>query len=435
MFWVVNVVLTQSGIEAEVQEESRLKRGQQQELRAQTGAELDKHRLCSAEIAAKQRALSSRATRMCAELDNQDIILERKHASSQAGGAVRPQDVAGDVARQEGGGLERRVLHPVGEYLRFPYFADANGLYLYFNIARGAWQLGYSFTPEVVDASTEIATEDGELPLGTREWSRLEYRQGGPQTSRTYAWRSGAAVWTKMTLCERSSGTHPPGGDLARTRTRTEQVSEAIHYANYVMSPENRKAIEFIATSAIRTNDADRELAMARLSDPSSLDLIIDYLQSCPLVIHFPIEKPAGNLSSSLMSLFLKDDQYRNQFETGESRFGGSTGRRIGWESSMFGDAYMSAAPSVRPKYGAVNYDRDPLGDKRARDLYGEGHIVLQNVQDRVTFTCGDSAQILNQHRIAKSGGARDRIAFGVWMSRIVAEMTGPGIYKHPPTS
>ena len=155
---------------------------------------------------------------------------------------------------------------------------------------------------------------------------------------------------------------------------------------------------------------------MARLPDPLSLDLIIEYLQGCPLVIHFPVEK--------VMGLFLKDDQYRNQFETGESRFGGSTGRRAVWETSMFGDAYAAAAPSVRPKYGAVNYDRDPLGDKRARDLYGEGHLVLQNVQDRVTYTCGDSAQLLQHKGISKSGGARETIAFGVWMARIVAQLT-----------
>ena len=96
-------------------------------LRAQMGDVRDKHLLCSAEILAEQRALSARATRVCAEVHNQVIILERKHDNSHGGRAVRPEDVAGDVAGQRtvlgwvGGGLERRVLNPVGEYLRFPY--------------------------------------------------------------------------------------------------------------------------------------------------------------------------------------------------------------------------------------------------------------------------------------------------------------------------
>jgi len=46
-----------------------------------------------------------------------------------------------------------------------------------------------------------------------------------------------------------------------------------------VMAPENRRALEYIVTSAIRTNEADRQRAMAKLTAPSvaNLDRIIEY--------------------------------------------------------------------------------------------------------------------------------------------------------------
>ena len=47
-----------------------------------------------------------------------------------------------------------------------------------------------------------------------------------------------------------------------------------------VMAPENRRALEYIVTSAIRTNEADRQRAMAKLTAPSvaNLDRIIEYV-------------------------------------------------------------------------------------------------------------------------------------------------------------
>ena len=127
-----------------------------------------------------------------------------------------------------------------------------------------------------------------------------------------------------------------------------------------------------------------------------------------------------------MLGLFLQDTHYRNQFETNSSRGTLNATARQQWEATLFGDAYDSAAPSTRPKYGVVNYDHDYLGCKRARtqygkptisDLYprerlqpgrsgdarwatGEAFLVLQNVEDRVTFSWGDSGNLA-----ARGGG------------------------------
>ena len=143
---------------------------------------------------------------------------------------------------------------------------------------------------------------------------------------------------------------------------------------------------------------------------------------------------------AQVLGLFLQDTHYRNQFETSTSRGTLNATARQQWEATLFGDAYKSAAPSTRPKYGVVNYDHDYLGCKRARtqygkptisDLYprerlqpgrsgdarwatGEAFLVLQNVEDRVTFSWGDSGNLANAHGAAAAargggggGGAR----------------------------
>jgi hypothetical protein len=191
------------------------------------------------------------------------------------------------------------------------------------------------------------------------------------------------------------------------------------------MAPENARAIEFIATSTIQSNEADRKRAVERLQEPSdaNLDKIIEYLQSCPKIIHFPIK--------AVLPQFLADTHYRNQFETSTSRGTLSAASRKSWEAELFGNAYTTAAPATRPKYGVVNYDRDPLGCKRARTQYGQAFLVLQNVEDRVTYSWGDSGQLAHttQQTAAVaggrrvSGGTRSMLAFGIWMSRILASM------------
>lgn len=86
------------------------------------------------------------------------------------------------------------------------------------------------------------------------------------------------------------------------------------------------------------------------------------------------------------------DGVYRSQFETGTSN-GGLTahpgGDRWAWESRLFGGAYDDAAPSERPKYGALNYRRRATGGS---PRFGSAHLRLTaDVCLRSTFCYPDS--------------------------------------------
>lgn len=83
---------------------------------------------------------------------------------------------------------------------------------------------------------------------------------------------------------------------------------------------------------------------------------------------------------------------YRSQFETGISN-GGLTaypgGDRWLWEREIFGSAYDEVDPTVRPKYGALNYlNRVTGGSPR----FGSAHLRLRpHVLARTTFCYPDS--------------------------------------------
>jgi len=86
------------------------------------------------------------------------------------------------------------------------------------------------------------------------------------------------------------------------------------------------------------------------------------------------------------------DGIYRSQFETGSSN-GGLTahpgGDRWRWESRIFGGAYDDAAPTERPKYGALNYRKQRAG---ASPRFGSAHLRLTGeVLTRSTFCFPDS--------------------------------------------
>ncbi|MGI5499449.1 DUF3626 domain-containing protein [Lentzea sp. CA-135723] len=87
-----------------------------------------------------------------------------------------------------------------------------------------------------------------------------------------------------------------------------------------------------------------------------------------------------------------RDGVYRSQFETGTSN-GGLTahpgGDRWEWESRLFGGAYDLAAPSARPKYGALDHHRRGCG---GAPRFGSAHLRLtEDVLDRTTFCYPDS--------------------------------------------
>ncbi|MEO5747845.1 MAG: DUF3626 domain-containing protein [Humibacillus sp.] len=94
-----------------------------------------------------------------------------------------------------------------------------------------------------------------------------------------------------------------------------------------------------------------------------------------------------------ILGVLARDGVYRSQFETGTSN-GGLTahpgGDRWRWESRIFGGAYDDAAPTLRPKYGALDGDRSPYG---AAPRFGSAHLRLAgHTLERTTFCFPDSA-------------------------------------------
>ena len=93
-----------------------------------------------------------------------------------------------------------------------------------------------------------------------------------------------------------------------------------------------------------------------------------------------------------MIEALAKDGVYRSQFETLTSN-GGLTaypgGDRWEWENAIFGGAYEHASPSLRPKYGALNYrNRITGGSPR----FGSSHFRMRSgVLSRTTFCYPDS--------------------------------------------
>jgi len=99
------------------------------------------------------------------------------------------------------------------------------------------------------------------------------------------------------------------------------------------------------------------------------------------------------HLGMPLLAALAEDGMYRSQFETGTSN-GGLTahpgGDRWAWETRIFGTAYDNAVPAERPKYGALNFRRSPLGGS---PRFGSAHLRLRpEVLNRSTFCYPDSA-------------------------------------------
>lgn len=93
-----------------------------------------------------------------------------------------------------------------------------------------------------------------------------------------------------------------------------------------------------------------------------------------------------------ILDAMTRDGLYRSQFETGTSN-GGLTahpgGDRWRWEQRIFGGAYDGAPARERPKYGALNHRRNPLG---GAPRFGSSHLRLaEHVLDRATFSFPDS--------------------------------------------
>ncbi len=112
--------------------------------------------------------------------------------------------------------------------------------------------------------------------------------------------------------------------------------------------------------------------------------------RTVPVTLHFHPDLLMGDATT--LEAIADEGRYRSQFETGTSN-GGLTahegGDRWSWESRMFGGAYDDADPGLRPKYGSLNFLRDPYGGSpRFGSAYFE---VAPGALDRVTFCFPDS--------------------------------------------
>jgi hypothetical protein len=131
---------------------------------------------------------------------------------------------------------------------------------------------------------------------------------------------------------------------------------------------------------------ADRALAHIRRSWPPPAPRGPAF----PVTLNFHPDTLAAGIGT--LERIVRDGTYRSQFETATSN-GGLTaypgGDRWLWESRMFGQAYDDADPALRPKYGALNHRRDPVGGSRR---FGSCHLRLRHdVHRRTTFCYPDS--------------------------------------------
>lgn len=101
---------------------------------------------------------------------------------------------------------------------------------------------------------------------------------------------------------------------------------------------------------------------------------------------------------SSVLAAMARDGVYRSQFETGTSN-GGLTahpgGDRWTWESRIFGGAYDDADGSLRPKYGALDRHRSPVG---AAPRFGSAHVRLAPHTLAVTTFCFPDSVFRPEH-------------------------------------
>ena len=139
--------------------------------------------------------------------------------------------------------------------------------------------------------------------------------------------------------------------------------------------------------------------------------------RSLRVTLNFHPDRLCGALT--VLELLGRDGLYRSQFETGTSN-GGLTahpgGDRWRWERRIFGGAYDDAPLAERPKYGALNHRRRPIG---AAPRFGSAHLrLIEDVLDRTTFCFPDSvfdpcdfatAQRFDLFRLAEDFDARPR--------------------------
>lgn len=97
---------------------------------------------------------------------------------------------------------------------------------------------------------------------------------------------------------------------------------------------------------------------------------------------------------STILTLMINDDHYKNGFEIGRFKHSSGGGRK-NWENNLFNSMYKNCDPIERVKYGAVNIYNEVNGIKSCAH-YGNVFFVLKDkVKDRATFVYGDSSAMM----------------------------------------
>jgi hypothetical protein len=171
---------------------------------------------------------------------------------------------------------------------------------------------------------------------------------------------------------------------LTASRSELEQAAmlqpcqrKAVRHIRNLAKENHSKALPALKqrVKAMGYTDVDLHMALAWIRELA------------PIIVHVKLDK--------LGEFLLKDDHYRNQFETNTSSGLLKTSARIKWEKGLFGSAYdpNTTKHFDRPKYGVQNIWNDPRGVVGCLQ-YGESYLVLKDVRLRCTMSPEDSANL-----------------------------------------
>ena len=164
------------------------------------------------------------------------------------------------------------------------------------------------------------------------------------------------------------------------------------------LTTAQREALDHVTQLARRhTEGARRRIEeVLRMSDIAidTFERAVEGIKAhARVAVHFHPDRPDSR-GRRVVDALNADGLYKSQYETGISN-GGLTahpgGERHSWESRLFGGAYdkKDAAPSERPKYGALDLMRYADGPS---PRFGSCYLLLEaDVSSRCTFGYLDS--------------------------------------------
>ena len=173
-----------------------------------------------------------------------------------------------------------------------------------------------------------------------------------------------------------------------------------------IFSGKETRAIGFVGSNATEKEIVAKQVVTKRLESSKqfpdaerTLDSILAFVNyETPLISWFkPLKlisrrKDAPTETIPVIEAMTNDIELRNLFETGDGNANEDLDARAHWEKLMFGDAYHSAEPNERVKYGVANVFNDPNGADACSGQYGDCFLVFRDVRGSITMTPDDSS-------------------------------------------